>query len=98
MNDAEAKLAAFWRAERPSVPDAAFRLTVMERRAHQRFRVATAWIVVIGLCALGLIALLIPSLPVWKPSQTTLASFESVSVLATIAFVAWVFGRGRQAF
>ena len=29
MSEAEAKLAAFWREDRPRVPDAAFRLAVL---------------------------------------------------------------------
>jgi hypothetical protein len=98
MTDAEAKLAAFWREDRPSAPDAAFRLAVMERRAHRRFRAATACIVVIGVCAAMLIALIVPSLPVWTPSQTTLAALPLLSAVATGACLLWVFARSRQTF
>ena len=34
MSDAEAKLAAFWREDRPKASDVAFRLAVLERRAR----------------------------------------------------------------
>ena len=96
MNDAEAKLAAFWRSDRPRMPDAVFRLAVMERRARRRFYAATAWIAAIGLCTAGLIALLVPSLPVWTPSQATPAALPLLSIVATCACMTWVFMRSRM--
>jgi type VI protein secretion system component VasF len=98
MNDAESKLAAFWRADRPSAPDAVFRLAVMERRARRRFHVATAWIVATGVCAIALVGLLVPSLPVWTPSQTALATLPLLSIVGAGSCVTWAFLRGRQAF
>jgi type VI protein secretion system component VasF len=98
MNDAEAKLAAFWREDRPSAPDWAFRLAVLERRARRQFHLTSAWIVAGGLLAVLLVALLVPSLPVWTPSQTTLAALPLLSAVATGACLMWCFVRSRQTF
>jgi hypothetical protein len=95
MNDTEAKLAAFWRMERPRAQDAAFRVAVMERRVRQRLRAATAWIAIAGVFAVALIVFLVPLLPVWTPSPTTLAALPFLSVLGTCACLMWVFMRGR---
>lgn len=91
MNDAEAKLAAFWRAERPPTPDAMFRLAVMERRARRRFHTGVAWIVAAGLFAAVMIALLVPAIPAWTPSHVILASLPAVSVFTAglLLFFSW---------
>lgn len=98
MNDNDAKLAAFWRADRPSVPDAVFRLAVLERHAQRRFHVAVAWVSAAGAAAFAATALLVPSLPVWTPSQTALATLPFLSVVTTGVCVMWVFVRGRESF
>lgn len=98
MNDAEARLAAFWRADRPSAPDAVFRLAVLERRARRRFHVAVAWVSASGASVVAATALLVPSLPVWTPSQATLAALPLLSVVATCACMMWAFLRGRESF
>jgi hypothetical protein len=91
MRDAEAKLAAFWRADRPSVPDAMFRIGVLEQRARRRFHISVAWIAVAGLFAAAVIVMLVPALPVWTPSHTVLAALPFLSVITAsiLLFFSW---------
>ena len=98
MSDAEAKLAAFWRQDRPPVSDAAFRLAVLERRARRRFNRTTGWIAACGVLALGVVGAVSPHMPAANISQSMAGMVPVLSVVVTGACVLLAFTRARQSF
>ena len=98
MSNAEAKLAAFFREDRPKVSDAAFRLAVLERRARRRFHLYTAWIVAGGVVAAGCVMTLAPHLSAWTASQPVSGTIPFVSVAVTGASLLLAFARARRSF
>jgi hypothetical protein len=98
MSDAEAKLAAFWREDRPKVSDAAFRLAVLERRARRRFYRQTGWVAVGGVFAAGCLAIIVPELPALSASQPMPGAIPFVSVVITGACALLAYTRTRQTF
>jgi len=95
MSDAEAKLAAFWREDRPKVSDAAFRLAVLERRARQRFYRHMGWVAAGGVFAAGCLALIAPAL---SASQPVPEAIRFVSVAFTGVCILLAYTRTRQTF
>ena len=98
MSDAEAKLAAFWREDRPKASDAAFRLAVLERRARQRFHLYTAWIVAGGVLAAGCVAAIAPNLAALGASEPMPGTVPLLSVVVTGACMVLAYTRSRQTF
>jgi hypothetical protein len=98
MSDAEAKLAAFFREDRPRSSDAAFRLAVLERRARHRFHVFTAWVVAGGALAVGCVAAISPNLTALNLSQPLSGAAPLLSVLVTGACMTLAYIRTRQSF
>ena len=98
MSDADAKLAAFFREDRPKFSDAAFRLAVLERRARRRFYLYMAWIGAAGISVAGCLVAMSPNLSELSASQATPGTIPLVSVVVTGACVLLAFARTRQTF
>jgi hypothetical protein len=98
MSDAEAKLAAFFREDRPKTSDAAFRLAVLERRARRQFYRTTGWIAAGGVLALGCVAAISPHIPAANISPPMTGTVPLLSVVVTGACVLLAFTRTRQTF
>jgi hypothetical protein len=98
MSDAEAKLAAFWRENRPKPSDATFRLAVLERRARRRFYFYTGWVAAGGALAAGGVAAMSPALSSWTVSQPASGTMPLLSVVITGACMLLAFARTRQTF
>ena len=98
MSDAESKLTAFWREDRPKGSDAAFRLAVLERRARRRFYLYTGWVAAGGALAAGCVAAIAPDLSAWTVSQPVAETIPVLSVVVTGACMLLAFARTRQIF
>jgi hypothetical protein len=98
MSDAEAKLAAFWREDRPKTSDAAFRLAVLERRARRRFYLYTGWVVAGGVLVASGFAAIAPDLSAWTMSQPLSETIPVLSVVVTGACMLLAYTRIRQTF
>lgn len=98
MSDADAKLAAFWREDRPKASDAAFRVAVLERRARLRFYRTTGWISASGVLAVGCVAATSPHIPVGNVSQPMMGMVPLLSVMVTGACMLLAYTRSRQSF
>jgi hypothetical protein len=98
MNEAEAKLGAFWREDRPKASDAAFRLAVLERRARRRFYLYTGWVVAGGVLAAGCTVTMTPNLSPWSAFQPAAGTIPFLSVVVTGACMLLAFTRTRQTF
>lgn len=98
MSDAEAKLAAFFREERPKLSDAAFRLAVLERRARRQFYVYTGWVVAGGIFAAGCVASIAPNLSGLNTAPMMSGAIPILSVIVTGACMLLAYTRIRQTF
>ena len=98
MSDAEAKLAAFWREDRPKASDAPFRLAVLERRSRQRFYRQTGWVAAGGAFVTACVAMIAPDLPALSVSQAMTDTIPFVSVVITGACILLAYARTRQTF
>lgn len=98
MSDAEAKLAAFFREDRPKAPDAKFRLAVLERRARRQFRLYLGVVMAGGALAIGCIVTMVPHLPAWTVAQPVSGAIPFVSVVVTGASLLLAFARTHQTF
>ncbi len=98
MSDADAKLAAFWREDRPKISDAAFRLAVLERRARRRFYRHTGWVAAGGAFVTACLAMIVPDLPAFSPSQPMPGAIPFVSVVVTGACILLAYTRTRRTF
>lgn len=98
MSDAETRLAAFFREERPKASDAVFRLAVLERRAQRRFYLYTGWVIAGGALAAGCVMAVSPHIPAANISHPITGMVPLLSVVVTGACVLLAFGRARQTF
>ncbi len=98
MSEAEAKLAAFWREDRPRVPDAAFRLAVLERRARRRFYLYSGSVVAGGMLAAGCMAAIAPELSALSVSPPLPGAVPLASMVVTGACMLLAYTRSRQVF